>query len=614
MLNKGTVLSDRYEIIERIGAGGMADVYRAMDNKLNRYVAIKILKREFREDKQFVAKFKQEARAVAGLSHPNIVNVYDVGNEGQIYYMVLELVEGITLKKYIEKKGHLPYKEAVSIAIQVANGIEAAHAHHIVHRDIKPQNIIISKEGKVKVTDFGIAKATSATTTVSTAAMGSVHYMSPEQARGGYSDERSDIYSFGITLFEMLTGQVPFDGDSTVAVAVHHIQDDMKAPSELISGVPLSVDKIVKKCTRKKVDLRYQNMEELIADLKKSLLMPDVDFVQMGAVGAGAAADALGGETTVLGGQKSPTSNETFKPETNSYTKDSSDAKDISDTGNGKFRGVLKWIVIGIAAAIAIIIVIFSVRYATTGSLTGKSISKETTVAKVTVPDVTGKGVDEAVKILRDSGFLVSVASDKGVVTKMDPDAGTSIDKGSTITLSLSTETTTTQTTAATVAKVTVPDVIGLHENEAFAAIEAKNLKYSVSYENSDSVEWLHVIRVTPSVGSELEEGKTVSVVISSGKKNTTKATVPDVTGKTFSEAVTLIKAAGLDYKYNTTDQPDSNARVLSQKPAAGTEVEYSTNDESDEKRVVEITFANNGKAETTTSPNNSGNGGSTRP
>ena len=178
MLNKGTVLSERYEIIERIGSGGMADVYRAMDHKLNRYVAIKVLKREFREDKQFVAKFRQEARAVAGLSHPNIVNVYDVGNEGQIYYMILERVEGITLKKYIEKKGHLPYKEAVSIAIQVANGIEAAHAHHIVHRDIKPQNIIISKEGKVKVTDFGIAKATSATTTVSTAAMGSVHYLS----------------------------------------------------------------------------------------------------------------------------------------------------------------------------------------------------------------------------------------------------------------------------------------------------------------------------------------------------------------------------------------------------------------------------------------------------
>ncbi len=590
MLNKGTVLSERYEIIERIGSGGMADVYRAMDHKLNRYVAIKVLKREFREDKQFVAKFRQEARAVAGLSHPNIVNVYDVGNEGQIYYMILELVEGITLKKYIEKKGHLPYKEAVSIAIQVANGIEAAHAHHIVHRDIKPQNIIISKEGKVKVTDFGIAKATSATTTVSTAAMGSVHYMSPEQARGGYSDERSDIYSFGITFFEMLTGQVPFDGDSTVAVAVHHIQDEIKVPSELIAGIPLSVDRIVQKCTRKKVDLRYQNMEELIADLKKSLLMPDVDFVQMGTAASAAGSSALGGETTVLGGQKQK-ADQARKP--------AADTKDIEDSGNGRFNGILKWVGIGIAATIVIIIVIFSVRYATTGSITGKSDSKETTVAKVTIPDVTGKGVDEAVKTLRDAGFLVSVASDKGIVTKMDPEAGTSVDKGSTITLSLTTETTT--TTQTTIAKVTVPEVLGLHENEAFAAIEAKNLKYSVSYETSDTVEWLHVIRVTPGVGTEIEQGKTVSVVISSGKKKTTKATVPDVTGKTFKEAISLIRAEGLKYQYMTDKVPDDNARVISQKPAAGTVVEFNTDDQDDEKRVVQFQFANDGKAETTT-------------
>ncbi|MBS4899415.1 MAG: Stk1 family PASTA domain-containing Ser/Thr kinase [Clostridiales bacterium] len=595
MLNKGTVLSERYEIIERIGSGGMADVYRAMDHKLNRYVAIKVLKREFREDKQFVAKFRQEARAVAGLSHPNIVNVYDVGNEGQIYYMILELVEGITLKKYIEKKGHLPYKEAVSIAIQVANGIEAAHAHHIVHRDIKPQNIIISKEGKVKVTDFGIAKATSATTTVSTAAMGSVHYMSPEQARGGYSDERSDIYSFGITFFEMLTGQVPFDGDSTVAVAVHHIQDEIKVPSELIAGIPLSVDRIVQKCTRKKVDLRYQNMEELIADLKKSLLMPDVDFVQMGTAASAAGSSALGGETTVLGGQKQ---------KADPARKPAADTKDIEDSGNGRFNGILKWVGIGIAAIIVIIIVIFSVRYATTGSITGKSDSKETTVAKVTIPDVKGKGVDEAVKTLRDAGFLVSVASDKGIVTKMDPEAGTSVDKGSTVTLSLTTETTT--TTQTTIAKVTVPEVLGLYENEAFAAIEAKNLKYSVSYETSDTVEWLHVIRVTPGVGTEIEQGKTVSVVISSGKKKTTKATVPDVKGKTFKEAVSLIKAEGLECQYMTDKLPDDNARVTDQNPKAGKVVEFNTDDQDDEKRVVQIQFANDEKAEKTTPTTNS--------
>lgn len=282
MLREGMFLADRYEIIEQIGTGGMADVYKAKCHKLNRYVAIKVMKSEFSQDKTFVSKFWAEAQSAAGLVNPNVVNVYDVGVENGIYYIVMELVEGITLKKYIEKRGRLPYKEAVSIAIQVANGMDAAHKHNIVHRDIKPQNIIISKEGKVKVTDFGIAKVASSATINTSASMGSVHYISPEQARGGYSDERSDIYSLGITLFEMLTGTVPFDGDSAVSVAVQHIQDSIPLPSQLVEGVPVSVDKIVLKCTQKKTDRRYQSAAELIVDLKKSLVMPDEDFVRMG--------------------------------------------------------------------------------------------------------------------------------------------------------------------------------------------------------------------------------------------------------------------------------------------------------------------------------------------
>lgn len=211
MIKIGMMIGDRYEILEKIGTGGMSDVYKAKCHKLNRYVAIKVLKQEFSENANFVSKFRIEAQAAAGLMHPNIVNVYDVGEENGIYYIVMELVEGITLKKYIEKKARLSYKEAVSIAIQVSMGIEAAHNNHIIHRDIKPQNIIISKDGKVKVTDFGIAKAATSNTITSNV-MGSVHYTSPEQARGGYSDEKSDIYSLGITMFEMLTGRVPFNG------------------------------------------------------------------------------------------------------------------------------------------------------------------------------------------------------------------------------------------------------------------------------------------------------------------------------------------------------------------------------------------------------------------
>jgi len=280
MIKLGMLIGGRYEVLEKIGTGGMSDVYKAKDQKLNRFVAVKVLKQEFSENRNFVSKFRVEAQAAAGLMHPNIVNVYDVGEENGIHYIVMELVEGITLKKYIEKKVRLTTKEAISIAIQVAMGIEAAHNNHIIHRDIKPQNIIISKEGKVKVTDFGIAKAASSNTITSNV-MGSVHYTSPEQARGGFSDEKSDIYSLGITIFEMLTGRVPFNGDTTVAIAIKHIQNPMPLMRDFVPEVPVSVENIVMKCTQKSPDRRYQSMGEMIADLKHSLINPDAVIAQV---------------------------------------------------------------------------------------------------------------------------------------------------------------------------------------------------------------------------------------------------------------------------------------------------------------------------------------------
>ncbi len=280
MIKLGMLIGSRYEVLEKIGTGGMSDVYKAKDQKLNRFVAVKVLKQEFSENRNFVSKFRVEAQAAAGLMHPNIVNVYDVGEEEGIHYIVMELVEGITLKKYIEKKVRLTTKEAISIAIQVAMGIEAAHNNHIIHRDIKPQNIIISKEGKVKVTDFGIAKAASSNTITSNV-MGSVHYTSPEQARGGFSDEKSDIYSLGVTIFEMLTGRVPFNGDTTVAIAIKHIQNPMPSMREFVPEIPQSVENIVMKCTQKSPDRRYQSMAEMIADLKHSLINPDAVIAQV---------------------------------------------------------------------------------------------------------------------------------------------------------------------------------------------------------------------------------------------------------------------------------------------------------------------------------------------
>lgn len=280
MLNPGTYLQGRYEILEKIGSGGMSVVYKAECHTLNRLVAIKVLKEEFASDENFVSKFKMEAQAAARLSHPNIVNVYDVVDEENLHYIVMELIEGITLKSYIEKKELLDSKEAIGIAIQVAQGIAAAHEQHIIHRDIKPQNMIISKDGKVKVADFGIARAVSSQTVNSSAAVGSVHYISPEQARGGYCDERSDIYSFGITLYEMVTGRVPFEGDNTVAVALAHLEDPVVPPGDYNPQVYPGLEDIILKCTKKKPDRRYGSMEEVIHDLRRVLMDPECDIYQ----------------------------------------------------------------------------------------------------------------------------------------------------------------------------------------------------------------------------------------------------------------------------------------------------------------------------------------------
>jgi len=608
MLNKGTVLTGRYEIIERIGTGGMADVYRAMDSKLNRYVAIKVLKREYREDEQFVTKFRQEARSVAGLSHPNVVGVYDVGNDGDIQFIVLELVEGISLKKYIEKKGHLPYKEALSIAIQVANGMEAAHAHHIVHRDIKPQNIIISKEGKVKVTDFGIAKAASSTTTVSTSAMGSVHYMSPEQARGGYSDERSDIYSFGITLFEMLTGDVPFDGDTTVAVAVHHIQDEIMPPSEKMNGIPSSVDKIVQKCTRKKTDQRYQSAGELIADLKKALQDPEGDFVTIPPVGAGKAENVQAKETDDVEGDGLE-----------------EDIEDISDERNPRLDSILKWIGIGIAAALALVIIFFAVRYAQTGSIFGTpqtTESTEETIEQVRVPDVVGKTVEEATKTLEEAGFIVKSNAESGEIGSQNPAANSVVDKGSTVRIEL------VKPTTAEAKSKKIPNLIGLSEDEAIAKInelteDGYELNYKINYEYNDAP-FGNVIDMSPKADEEVKDGRTINLTISRGEytteatttttappttaptttssdwttsSNENASTVPRLVGMSESEAISALAEIGLSYNVRYSSDADGTiGNVVYQQPYSGDVLDKGSTVTITVKSAPETTTAESGE------------------
>lgn len=590
MLREGMFLADRYEIIEQIGTGGMADVYKAKCHKLNRYVAIKVMKSEFSQDKTFVSKFWAEAQSAAGLVNPNVVNVYDVGVENGIYYIVMELVEGITLKKYIEKRGRLPYKEAVSIAIQVANGMDAAHKHNIVHRDIKPQNIIISKEGKVKVTDFGIAKVASSATINTSASMGSVHYISPEQARGGYSDERSDIYSLGITLFEMLTGTVPFDGDSAVSVAVQHIQDSIPLPSQLVEGVPVSVDKIVLKCTQKKTDRRYQSAAELIVDLKKSLVMPDEDFVRMGS-----AYDSVLKKDeeeynpdddellTENAGHDLDDDNEDTDDEL--LENDSDKDEDIDDERNDKLELVMKCIGIGIAVIILMITIFVVIKLVGNGKNTAnnnKNSVEATTVNTannnssdmVEVPEVVGMTKEDAIKALNKLGLgykAVTQSSDtvaEDCVISQGNVGGSKVEKNSQIVLTIS--------TGKENKEVTVPNVKGKSEQEAKEAIEAANLVASVDYQYSDSVEAGNVIKYSPS--GSVAEGSTVTIHVSRGKK-VTNVSVPNVLGMSESLASQTLDSANLKVtvKYETSSKAEYGT-VTSQTPySAGDSVPSGT-------------------------------------
>jgi serine/threonine protein kinase/beta-lactam-binding protein with PASTA domain len=617
MLREGMFLADRYEIIEQIGTGGMADVYKAKCHKLNRYVAIKVMKSEFSQDKTFVSKFWAEAQSAAGLVNPNVVNVYDVGVENGIYYIVMELVEGITLKKYIEKRGRLPYKEAVSIAIQVANGMDAAHKHNIVHRDIKPQNIIISKEGKVKVTDFGIAKVASSATINTSASMGSVHYISPEQARGGYSDERSDIYSLGITLFEMLTGTVPFDGDSAVSVAVQHIQDSIPLPSQLVEGVPVSVDKIVLKCTQKKTDRRYQSAAELIVDLKKSLVMPDEDFVRMGS-----AYDSVLKKDeeeynpdddellTESAGHDLDDDNDDTDDEL--LENDSDKDEDIDDERNDKLELVMKCIGIGIAVIILMITIFVVIKLVGNGKNTAnnnKNSVEATTVNTannnssdmVEVPKVVGMTKEDAIKALNKLGLgykAVTQSSDtvaEDCVISQGNVGGSKVEKNSQIVLTIS--------TGKENKEVTVPNVKGKSEQEAKEAIEAANLVASVDYQYSDSIEAGNVIKYSPS--GSVAEGSTVTIHVSRGKK-VTNVSVPNVLGMSESLASQTLDSANLKVtvKYETSSKAEYGT-VTSQTPySAGDSVPSGTT------ITIYVSHYQQTAQQTTTAANNKNNNG----
>ena len=628
MLIPGSYLINRYEIIMKIGSGGMADVYKAKDHVLNRLVAIKVLKQEYSTDATFVKKFRVEAQSAAGLSHPNIVNVYDVGEDNGVYFIVMELVQGITLKNYIDMKGKLDIREALNISVQIASGLSAAHENRIIHRDIKPQNIIMSRDGKVKVTDFGIAKVADSTTVTTTAA-GTVHYISPEQARGGYSDERSDIYSLGITMYEMVTGRVPFEGETNVAVALMHIQSEITPPRQLEPSIPVSFEKIILKCTQKKPERRYASARELIADLRKVLTHPDGEYVIIpGAIPQGRTIvmndndiDSLKAaslrknlgtkpEETYV---EEPEEEEEEKPVQKPVQKkrpvkkkdieeddDDDFDKDEEDDDDEEVNPALSKVMmaLGIGGFIILAVIIFFIIghaagfFGGSGSLFGhknkdtstESISTEsvsdtssdtsTAGERVKVPNLSKMTEDAAKAALKELRLGVNVqtgTSDdvpEGQVYDQSPAAGTKVDVHTQVTINIS----------SGKEKFSLDDVTGMQYQQAQAQLENDGLVVSLEFDYSDSVGSDKVISTSPKAGSQVAKGDTITITASKGKETKTTI-VPNLLGQNIDDAIQMIKDAGLTYNGKSSDYSDSYSenQVMNQSISAGKTVEEGT-------------------------------------
>lgn len=576
----------------------MADVYKARDHRLNRNVAIKVMKPEFRNDSEFVSKFRVEAQAAAGLTHPNIVNVYDVGEDDGISFIVMELVEGITLKEYIRSKGRLSVRETTGISLQIAAGLEAAHKSGIIHRDIKPQNIIISTDGTAKVADFGIARAASSDT-INPSVMGSVHYSAPEQARGGYSDARSDIYSLGITMYEMLTGRVPFDGDSTVEVALKHLQEDIISPRQYVPDIPLAIEQIILKCTEKSADRRYQNMTELIRDLKESLVSPNGTFVRSGISAADGSTHMYSKEDlTAINRAVSeeplpdlyPESTEEDEDYPADGLEDDLDREpDRQKTGYRRGRREKKKHghekLVALLSALAALLVGGTILYlilhtygvlSHTPSQDGESESAlvlDLTGDVVSVPDIRGLSESDAQAALkavklgyRYLGEESSSDYAAGLVMSQNEEPGSKVKENSTIGYKLST---------GPADSLTVPDLKGKKEEEAESALDSMGLTVSVDNTRySDEIEEGRVITTNPGAGSAVHSGDTVTLYISQGQ-DTLSVKIPNVTGKYKDDAVTMLTNYGL-YVYVTTQPSDTVEKglVISQDLAAGSSVQ----------------------------------------
>ncbi len=549
MILEGKILGNRYEIIEKVGNGGMATVYRAEDKVLKRNVAVKVLKDEFTTDEEFIKRFEIEAQSAARLTHPNIVSIYDVGSEDNLYYIVMELIRGKTLKEIIvEERGPLPWKWSVNVAIQIASALEMAHKNNIIHRDIKPHNIIITEDGIAKVTDFGIAKAVSnSTITAFGTTIGSVHYFSPEHARGGYTDAKSDLYSLGVVMYEMVTGRVPFDADTPVSVALKHMQEEPEEPIELNPNLPSAVNRIIMKALKKDTTLRYQSATDMLADLRQALKNPNGNFVDDREYDATA---------------------KTQKINTDLYGNVEEENNNKNGENDNKFVAFIKRH--KVLSSFIGLILLFAIAFG--GTLAYLNI---TNPAEVELPNVVGMSKEEAQKTVEDLKLVFEVSSEEfnkdvpeGYVISQDPTyiADYNVKEGSTVNVVVS----------KGQEKTTVPKVVGMTREEAEKALEDANLEAEIVEETSKTVEEGYVISQEVEANTEAYAGDTIKIHVSTGT-GIKQVTVENVVGQTEANAKSTLEGQGLKVNITYVDATTDNGKVTKQSVTGGTTVDEGT-------------------------------------
>ncbi len=572
-MNNGTIIGGRYEIIDTIGRGGMAIVYKAKCLVLNRYVALKVLRPEFREDKDFISRFKIEAQSAGSLSHPNIVSIFDVCQEGDLDYIVMEYVEGVTLKQYMEAKGIIPWREAVDYAAQICAGLDHAHKKGIIHKDIKPHNIMITREGTLKITDFGIAKVMSSSTITSgnAGAMGSVHYFSPEQARGLYTDAKTDIYSLGVVLYEMVTGKLPFLGDTAIAIAMQHIEQEAALPTELNPEVPESLENVIRRAMSKELAMRYDSVTQMLVDLKKVYTGNPVDY-----------SDFFSGATTVTPVIRPQEGDPEIPPEL------------LDDKKKKKQKKVNKKDLIGVVAGSLCGLLLVGLLFWLGFGLTNGSISFGGGGQELELPEFTNMTVLEAQGMVINSNITIevekeeksdTVARDK--IISQSPKAGTKVKENAIVKVVISTGE----------GEFPMPDLLNRKDVDAQKILEDKGLRASLVEEPSETIPKGYVVRQEPSAGTYIDGATTVTVYVSAGKEQTTKE-VPNLLGLSLDEAKADLLDADLTWgKIEEVNSTKAKGTVISQSIRAGVEVK--------EKTEIDLRVSNGkgGGAEPTDAP-----------